>query len=374
MTDAPSGEPLRLVQDRLRRFAEREAAGFSPLYAHLAERAADDAEVASLLTAAKTEFAMPTLLLAAVHRVLHTEPWHELTNYYPSLGGTFGVDGGTWPLWRDFVLGHADQVRELVATHTTQTNEVRRAASLFPAVAAAEKQAGGKIGLVEVGTSAGLLLGLGRFGYRYQTEQAGQLVAGPAKPTLVLHAALELAEGAEFPALPKRLGIQARIGLDRRPVDVADPEQMAWLESCVWADQPERLRLLAMAAAAQRADPPELVTGDAVDDLASTVDRVPENLPVVVLTSSVLSYLDKERRSAFVDALAAVAKRRPVWWVSHEGYGAGLNLVLPDRPELRDADGPAMAVVGLVRFTEGGMQARALARSAPQGQRLEWLP
>lgn len=369
----PSAERLHLVRDRLRHFAEHEAAGISPLYEHLAASTAEDPEVAGLLTAADDEFAHPTLLLAAVHRVLHTVPWHALTSYYPSLGGSCGVDGGTWPLFREFVLERADRVRELIATHTTQTNEVRRAAALFPAVAVAQRQAGGKIGLVEAGASAGLLLGLGRFGYRYQTAEAGQLVAGPAKPPLVLHCALEFAEGAEFPELPKRLGVQARVGLDRRPVDVADPEQLAWLEACVWADQPERLRLLGMAADAQRADPPELVAGDAVDDLAATVDRLPGGLPVVVLTSHILSYLDADRRAAFVDALRDVSGRRPVWWVSHEAYGAGLHLLLPDRSDLRP-DGPAFAVLGLARFAEGRADARALARSDPHGQRLVWLP
>jgi hypothetical protein len=370
----PSGEALRRVQDRLRWFAEREAAGVSPLYEHLAASAADDPEVAGLLTAAPPEFATPTLLLAAVHRVLHTEPWHGLTNYYPSLGGTYGVDGETWPLFREFVLRRAEDVRAVVAAHTTQTNEVRRAALLFPAVALAERQAGGKIGLVEVGTSAGLLLGLGRFGYRYQTEQAGELAAGPAKPPLVLHCALELAEGADFPPLPKRLGIRARLGIDRRPVDVADPEQVAWLEACVWADQPERLRLLNMAAAAQRADPPELLAGDAVDDLAATVDRLPADLPAVVVTSSVLSYLDDDRRSAFVAALGEVARRRPVWWVSQEAYRAGLDRVLPADAEPQAPGGPATAVLGLVRFNGDRAEGRVLARCDPHGQRLIWLP
>jgi hypothetical protein len=358
---APSGAALRLAQDGLRRFAEREAAGASPLYEHLAARAAEDPEVAGLL--------------AAVHRVLHTEPWHPLTNYYPSLGGTYGVDAETWPLFREFVLRRAEDVRALVATHSTQTNEVRRAAVLFPAVALAEKQAGGKIGLVEVGASAGLLLGLGGFGYRYQTEQAGQLVAGPAKPTLVLHCALELAEGADFPRLPKRLGIQARLGLDRRPVNLADPEQLAWLEACVWADQPERLRLLNMAAAAQRADPPELLAGDAVDDLPATVDRLPPDLPVVVLTSNVLSFLEDRRRSAFLATLGELARRRPVWWVSHEAYRAGLAGVVPETAALHAPDGRATTVLGLVRLAAGDVvEARALARCDPHGQRLVWLP
>ena len=55
---------LDLAQQRLREFAE-EAAGISPLYEHLASRAAEDPEVADLLTAASEDNATGELLLAA---------------------------------------------------------------------------------------------------------------------------------------------------------------------------------------------------------------------------------------------------------------------------------------------------------------------
>ena len=59
---------LDLAQQRLRAFAE-EAAGISPLYEHLASRAAEDPEVADLLTAAGEDNVSGELLLAAAHRL-----------------------------------------------------------------------------------------------------------------------------------------------------------------------------------------------------------------------------------------------------------------------------------------------------------------
>jgi hypothetical protein len=366
---------LDLVRHRLRGFAEQEAAGVSPLYEHLASKAADDPEIAGLLTAAPQQFAHPTLLLAAAHRLLQAEPFHELSSYYPSLGGTYGVDERTWPVFRDFLLQRADRARELVSSRTTQTNEVRRAALLFPAVAAAAKQAGGPIGLLEVGTSAGLLLGLDQYGYRYQTEQAGQIVAGPTKSPLGLHCALELAPGAELPKLPKALKVAAKVGLDRAPADLSDEDSYAWLEACIWADQPERLRLFGVAAAVQRKAPPRFLAGDAVDDLAKAAALVPDELPLVVITSTVLPYLSEERRLQFLEQLTGLGSTRPVWWVSHEAYGAGLKHLLPEREDLRPAAGrPAFGVLGLVRWTDGRPEARALAKTGFHGQRLEWLP
>jgi hypothetical protein len=363
---------LAPIRARLVRFADKEAAGFSPLYEHLARHAAEDDDVAGLLASAQPGFGAPTLLLAAVHRALQAQPFHELANYYPSVGGSYGVDDGTWPAFRSFVTDHADRIRDLIATHTTQTNEVRRAAVLYPAVALAAKQARGAIGLLEVGTSAGLLLGIDRYSYRYQTQQAGQLAAGPAKAPVGLHCALEVAPGAELPTIPKRLAVGAKIGLDRNPVDLTDEDAYAWLEACIWADQPERARLFTVAAAAQRKDPPELIRGDAVDDLAAAAKRIPDSLPLVIMTSSAVAYLG-DRRPAFLAALAELSTQRPVWWVSQEGYQVGLEPLLPGRDDLKPTDSSAFGVIGLVRWRDGKPEATALAKAGLHGQRLIWL-
>ncbi|MFD5828696.1 DUF2332 domain-containing protein, partial [Lentzea sp. NPDC060358] len=296
---------LDLARQRLREFAE-EASGVSPLYEHLASRAAEDPEVAGLLTAAGEDAATGELLLAAAHRLVQAEPFHQLSHYYPSLGGTYGADENTWPLFRDFLLERGDRVRALVASQVVQTNEVRRAALLYPAVAAAAKQAGGPIGLVEAATTAGLLLGLDQYSYRYQTAEAGQVVAGPAKAALGLHCALELAPGATLPKLPKTVKVAAKAGIGAAPADLTDEDAYAWLEACVWADQPEKLRLFGVAAGVLRKNPPRLVAGDPVADLAKTVE--PIEAPIVVVTSG--SGLD------LVPALSALG--RSAWWAAHE--------------------------------------------------------
>lgn len=367
---------LDVVRRRLRRFADEEAAPESPLYTHLALSAADDDDVAALLAAAEPHNARATLFFAAVHRLVIAEPVSELAYYYPSVGGEYGVDGATWPTFRSFVLDRAERVRQLVTTRTTQTNEVRRAALLFPAVARVAKQAGRPIGLLEVGTSAGLLLGLDRYGYRYSAEDGEQVTAGPAKAPLVLSCVLSRADGARRPVLPKNLKVAAKVGLDRSPVDVTDDEQLAWLEACVWADQPERVRLLNQAALAQAKDRPAFMAGDAVDDLAAAAARVPADLPLVVLSSHVLACLPTARRSDFVAALAELAADRPLWWVSQEQYEAGLRLVLPDRQDL--AFDPAvrptpLGALGLVQWRDGRPDAVALARTAFHGERIVWL-
>lgn len=361
------------VKQRLRFFAEREAAGISPLYSHLAGHAAEDDDVAGLLCVAAAADAMPTLLLATAHRLLAADPIHPLSRYYPSLGGFDGPDAETWPLFREFLLGRAEQARELIGGRYTQTNEVRRAALLYPGVSLAAKQAKGKVALLEVGCSAGLLLGIDRFSYRYQCDGGEQLTAGPAKAAVGLHCPMGLAAGVAPPKLPKKLNVGAKVGLDRKPVDVADEDELAWLEACVWADQPDRIRLLRAAAADQLKAPPELVAGDAVDDLAVTAARLPAELPLVVLTSHALVYLPDDRRAEFVATLGKLAAERPLWWVTVGSYQAGLKYVLPDRDDLARPEGEEIDLLGLVRFAGDQREATVLARTAPHGQRMTWL-
>jgi hypothetical protein len=352
------------IQQRLRQFA-MDVEEASPLYSYLAGHAATDDEVAHLLAVAPSP--EPELLLAAVQRVLQTEPFHELTNYYRTLGGEYGPDPGLWPMFRAFVLERADKVRAVVATRVARDNVVGRAPLFYPAVAFAARQAGGgPVGLLEVGSCAALLLGVDQYSYRYQSEQAGQIAAGPGRAALGLHCALRLEPGQKGPTIPKRLQVSARVGLDHDPVDLDDEDEYAWLEACVWPDQPDRLRQLGAAAVVRRKKPPVMVKGDPVTDLAVAAGRIPAELPVVVLTSDALRPYSSERVTAFRAALAELAASRPTFWVSLESYAAGL---VPEHPELDTGQ----AVLACTRWLNGEEQTTPLAQTSWHGERMHWL-
>jgi hypothetical protein len=352
------------IQQRLRRFAS-DVEETSPLYSYLAGHAAADDEVAGLLGVATDPD--PELLLAAVQRVLQAEPFHELTNYYATLGGSYGPDSGLWPMFRTFALDRADRVSGFVSTRgVPRGNEVGRAALFYPAVAFAARQAGGgPVGLLEVGSCAALLLGIDLYSYRYQSEQAGQVAAGPGRAALGLHCALKLASGQKGPTIPKRLQVGARVGLDHDPVDLEDEDEYAWLEACVWPDQPDRLRQLGAAATVRRKKAPVMVKGDPVSDLAGAAEQIPAELPVVVLTSDALRPYSAERVTAFRGALAELAASRPTFWVSLETYAAGL---LPGSPELDTGQ----AILASTRWRDGE-QTTPLAQTSWHGERMTWL-
>ena len=64
-----------------------------------------------------------------------------------------------------------------------------------------------------------------------------------------------------------------RAGIDLNPLDVTDPADVAWLEALIWPEQSDRRERLRAAIAVVAADPPILVRGDLLDELAGAGPR-----------------------------------------------------------------------------------------------------
>ncbi|MCO7218270.1 DUF2332 domain-containing protein [Klenkia sp. PcliD-1-E] len=263
---------------RYRRFADVEAAVASPQYAALARAVAEDPLVLDLLLDLPRIKRQPNLLLAVLRL----------------LGGV-PADGAQL---HDRVAADGDRIRAEILTRATQTNEPARAASLLPALARVE----GPLALVEVGCSAGLLLQLDRYGYRYATA-AGEHRVGRQDGLLVdCTVDGELALPADVPQ------VVHRVGIDRNPLDPADPDTVAWLRALVWPgpQHDARLARLDPALALAAAHPHERVTGDLVEELPGVLAGLPDGATPVVLASMTLVYLDDDARAGFAEATAGV--------------------------------------------------------------------
>ncbi|MCC2321180.1 DUF2332 domain-containing protein [Cellulomonas xiejunii] len=168
------------------------------------------------------------------------------------------------------------------------------------------------LALLEVGASAGLCLLPDRYSYRYDD---GLDPADGASPVVLPCA---LGPGV---APPRRMPeVVWRAGIDLAPVDVTDAGACAWLETLVWPEHIERRERLGAALAIARADPPRVLAGDLLDVLAPLASQAPEEATLVVFHSAVLSYLDAQPQTRFVDLVRAL----PGHCLSNEGA-----LVLP---------------------------------------------
>lgn len=308
------------------------------LYRAICLGVAADPEVAGLLAAARPGQARPILLLAALHDLVLARPDLPAARWYPSVTGGPVPDGDPWPDVRAAALGHARALRDVVATRATQTNEVNRAVHLGALVARAAGDLPDRpVALVEMGASAGLLLGLD--GYRVEVGAPGSLgatVLGDPSSRVVCRG--ELRSGSvEGLALPR---VVERVGLDLDPVGLDDARELRWLEACLWPDQPERLERFRAAVAALWPAPPRVVAGDMVADLpAALADAAAradaggsdagaadagaaDAAHVVVFSSWALTYVAPDLRPRVAQILAALAADgRPVSWLTAEPPG-----------------------------------------------------
>ncbi|MGP0048198.1 MAG: DUF2332 domain-containing protein [Solirubrobacteraceae bacterium] len=241
-------------------FAEHEATGRSPLYEEIGRGAAGDRELLASVCELPMAKRQPQLLLAAVRYVCGlAEDWEQ---------------------FRDFYFHRREEIHAVMRGRRTQTNEPARCAILFPLLA----QLPQPLALVEVGASAGLCLLIDRYAYDYGRSTIPPVDGSADAPLFACRAS----ERTPIPTRP--LEVVRRAGLDINPLDVTDPQDVAWLATLVWPGEGRRAQLLDAAVRVARRDPPRVVKGDLRHDLARLAERAPKAATLVVFHCSVLAY------------------------------------------------------------------------------------
>lgn len=366
MADALSPERLA---ERYRMFALAEGAG-SPLYHHLASAIADDDDLLSLLARVRRGQQLPVALFAAVHdRVLAGEA-PSLAPYYASVGGAEPAPEA-FPAFRRFCLAEQGSILDTLARRNVQTNEVRRSVGVHLALRVATARTGADaVGLVELGTSAGLLLELDR--YRYVVDGA---VTGDPTSSLTLTTECR---GPLRPPPDRPATVVSRVGVDTHPLDPSDPDDARWLRACLWPDQPERDQRLRTALRIATDHPAERVEGDAVDDGPELAAEVADDLLPVVFHTWALAYIGRDRRRMLAERLARLGRSRPLVEISLEAPGIAPAVDLQDPGDVGLPDGiwdEAASVLGLVvHHGNGTVTSGALARLHAHLEWIAWAP
>jgi hypothetical protein len=310
-----------------REFGEIEARGQSAIYEEWALGVADDPSLIALIDELPLQKRQPNLVFASA-RLL-------------------GAPEADYPAFRRWLVEHWSAVVTEALARSTQTNEARRCASLLPALALIP----GPLALLEVGASAGLCLFPDRYSYSYNGQAHLDPESGPSEVLL------ECATTGGMPRLTALPQVTWRAGLDLRPLDVLDADDMLWLETLVWPEQHERRARLRAAIRIAAEDPPHIVRGDA-SGVASLATQAPDGATLVVITSAVLVYLPFAERMRFVESLRTLDAR----WVSLEGL-RGLPTVRAALPDDGGSDGRFVLALDEV----------PLAFTGPHGQSLDWI-
>lgn len=295
-----------------RHFAEAEARGISATYDQWARGVSQDPAVLALLSELPGLKIQPNLVFAAARLK--------------------GAPVGDYEQFRTWLLTHWGEVKPEVLQRATQTNEANRCAVMLPilsrldrlgtAVAPTAADAGGQsagerapLALIEAGASAGLCLYPDRYSYAYTTT-AGETVKlhpkeGPSE--VILPAAID----ADW--VPDHIPeVAYRAGADLNPLNLADADELAWLETLIWPEHQERRDRLHAAARIALQEPARIVAGDLVEAVPDLVRQAPAEARIVVFHTWVLYYLSPEHREAFRTALAEFPN---ITWISSEPYG-----------------------------------------------------
>ncbi len=210
---------------------------------------------------------------------------------------------------------HADELHTLLSHARLQTSEPGRCTALLPAFELVFRAGGRKpLALIEIGSSAGLLLNW--MHYRYQYGES--IVAGSLSSPVQLQCALRCDQN-QFPPLPETIPpIALCQGIERFPVDLTNERDRRWLRACVWIDAEKRYRRLAAALLLARHYPPLVHTGEATDLLPALLETVTSDTTLCVFHSFALNQGPVQVKKQIISTLTAFSKRQTVYEISLE--------------------------------------------------------
>ncbi|MCS6622478.1 DUF2332 family protein [Roseibacterium beibuensis] len=269
---------------------------------------------------------IPLRLAGALHGLILDGLDAKLTAAYPP---NTVSDEALWAAVDGAFTRHEARLMEWL-DQFPQTNEVRRASALLPALWHLDEIYGLPLVLSELGASAGLNLSLGRFALH-----APGGIGGPADSPVQLQPDWR----GDAPPAPRTLAVAEAAGVDRNPLDPHDPVHALRLTAYLWPDQPHRLALTRGAIWLAGA-PPD--AGDAAPWLAARLAEPHPGHLHVVFTTVAWQYFPPETQAAATAALEAAGAKAtraaPLAHVSLEADGRpeGAALTLrhwPDAPE-----------------------------------------
>lgn len=347
----------------------------APLYSRFATRVAREPGILALMRSADPSQRIPVLLFACVHFLLLSRPDSELATQYPNLRernaqdrrghDAHGHDVASIhtanskdvdDLFIRFIADHADELSELLASRSTQTNEIGRCNwFLFP-FAMIEDEVG-PLARVDVGSSAGLTLLFSDIAFDIRP---GEIIGDTSTLTV------RLDTRGNPPLLDHVPNVVWSTGFDAKPVDPFDEHDVRWLEACVWPDQVERFDRLVRAIDLARERRIQVHKGDAVADVARFVEEASRHGHPVVTTSWVMNYLSPGQRTAFIDQLDAIGAGMDLTWVIAESPRETPELPVDGR------DDEDITAISLVRWRSGQRRSDRLATAHPHGQWVNW--
>ncbi len=259
--------------------------------------------------------ALPLRLTGALHRLVldHADP--DLASVYPPHRPDRKK---LLDAVRAAIIRHAGFI-DTYLDQPPQTNEVGRAALLWPALLWLAARHPARFELLELGASAGLNQNLARYHADYGVWQAGD----PASPVRI---ACEWRSSCPPRERDAAFTVTATSGCDIDPVSILTSEDRKRLKSYLWPDQPARLQRLDAALAVAASHPPKVERCGAADWLAARLPGTSASAHRVIFHTVMWQYMpdiEKARAEALIRRHGRSASAgSPLSWLRFEADDA----------------------------------------------------
>lgn len=293
--------------------------------------------------------AVPLRLTGALHRLVLDGLDAELAAVYPPASAK--QEDLIEAVW-GALSRHDRFITEYLAS-PPQTNEVGRAAILYPAFLWLAARHLPKLEILEIGASADLNQNFDRYHIDYQSWQAGD-PHSPVKITCEW-------KGTAPPERSGRFSIIERKASDIDPVAIQTPAQRARLISYVWPDQSERLARIEAALLLAKKFPPKVDRAAAADWLSGKLAQPHPARHRVIMHTVMWQYLplqERARAEALIrDCGRQASANAPLSWLRFEADGT--------------SPGGGILVTTWADTQEDGIT-RCLGRADFHGRWIEW--
>lgn len=328
---------MKKIITTFQRFAEHEAKGNSPLYEYWCKNIITHKPLLNLISHIPKTQPKPNLFFASV-QYLCTKKVCPLTIIFDQPEHIDFEE--SFHLLAMFCMEHQHELIQLFQTKLVQTNEVQRASYLYPIFSEIGSSVNKPLTLIEIGTSAGLLLNLDS--YHYQIKQNPSISFGNPQSLLTIQAENL---GRPLSKLEKPI-IQSRIGIDLNIIDLDDDEQYKWLKCLIWPEQKNRKANLEKARQIHQKCPKQLLAGDFREILPNFLkEDFYKESQIIIFHTHVANQFSSQLKGDLIQLLQNFSTEYPVFHVYNNMYDADLhvdlieNSIITSKKTMKNTDG-----------------------------------
>ncbi len=301
------------------RFAEYEVKNKSPLYYFWCKNIVNTPALLKLSSFIPASQPKPNLFFAAIYYLTKKHSQHPLASYLNQPETINLAD--SFQALKLFCQDYQLELKTLFKTKRVQTNEVQRASYLYPIFAEIAAKSLKPLTIIEIGTSAGLLLNLEHF--HYHIEQQPPIQFGQFNSPLKIYAKNL---GNPLSTLPP-LSIASRIGIDLSIVDTQDEEQALWLECLIWPELTQRKENLKTAIQLNRHVKSQLIEGDFRPLLPLLLKKAQqENTQIIIFHTHVANQFPPALKEELLHLLQTNSMEQPLYHVYNNLFDTHLHV------------------------------------------------